>query len=131
MCLACSWGIEAGMASAAVARYVYVARWEAWRAQKSHPEHRLSDEPTGDGPFGDHRMRGRGMGEKDLQPTDELTPDELDNESAEALPDREQMSLISANVAAPVNAAVALNALSDNSVAIANATQTATIDQSN
>jgi len=41
------------------------------------------------------------------------------------------MSLINANVAAPVNAAVALNALSDNSAAIANATQTADIDQSN
>jgi hypothetical protein len=41
------------------------------------------------------------------------------------------MSLINANVAAPVNAAVALNALSDGSVAVANATQTAPIDQSN
>ncbi len=41
------------------------------------------------------------------------------------------MSLINANVAAPVNAAVALNALSDNSTAIANAEQTADIDQSN
>jgi hypothetical protein len=41
------------------------------------------------------------------------------------------MSLINANVAAPVNAAVALNALSDNSVAYASATQTADITQSN
>jgi len=41
------------------------------------------------------------------------------------------MSLINANVAAPVNAAVALNALSDNSAAIANAEQTANITQSN
>ena len=41
------------------------------------------------------------------------------------------MSLINANVAAPVDAAVALNALSDNSVAVAEATQTADIDQSN
>jgi hypothetical protein len=36
-----------------------------------------------------------------------------------------------ANVAAPVNAAVALNVLSDDSVAYASAEQTAIIDQSN
>jgi len=41
------------------------------------------------------------------------------------------MSLINANVAAPINAALALNVLSDNSVAYANAEQTAPIDQSN
>jgi hypothetical protein len=41
------------------------------------------------------------------------------------------MSLINANVAAPVNAAIALNAASDHSVAVANATQTAHITQGN
>ncbi len=41
------------------------------------------------------------------------------------------MSLINANVAAPINAAVAANVLSDNSVAYANAEQNVTIDQSN
>ena len=61
----------------------------------------------------------------------ELTPEELEAEEAEQLPDREAMSLINANVAAPVNAAVALNALSDNSTAIANAEQNAPITQSN
>jgi len=40
------------------------------------------------------------------------------------------MSLINANVAAPINAAVALNALSDNSVAYANAEQNVDITQS-
>ena len=60
----------------------------------------------------------------------ELTPDELDAQSVEELPDREAMSLISANVAAPVNLAAALNVASDNSVAYANASQTATITQS-
>jgi hypothetical protein len=40
------------------------------------------------------------------------------------------MSLLNLNLAAPVNAAVAANVLSDNSVAYANAEQTATIDQS-
>jgi len=64
------------------------------------------------------------------EPRSELTFEELDAQGGEELPDREAMSLINANVAAPVNAAVALNALSDGSVAIANATQTATITQS-
>jgi hypothetical protein len=41
------------------------------------------------------------------------------------------MSLINANVAAPVNAALALNVASDNSVAYANAQQTAPITQTN
>ena len=60
-----------------------------------------------------------------------LTQDELAAEGGEELPDREAMSLVNANVAAPVNAAVALNALSDHSVAAANATQTAPITQHN
>jgi len=64
------------------------------------------------------------------EPRDELTDEELDEQSGEELPDREAMSLINANLAAPVNAAVALNVLSDNSTAYANAEQTATITQS-
>jgi hypothetical protein len=59
-----------------------------------------------------------------------LTDDELDAQAAEELPDREAMSLINANLAAPVNAAVALNAASDDSVAIANAEQDVDITQS-
>ena len=61
----------------------------------------------------------------------ELSSDELDEQGGEQLPDREAMSLINANVAAPVNAAVALNALSDDATAVANAEQTVDIDQSN
>lgn len=60
-----------------------------------------------------------------------LTKEELDELAGEELPERAAMSLINANVAAPINAAVALNVLSDDSVAIANAQQTADIDQSN
>jgi hypothetical protein len=60
-----------------------------------------------------------------------LTKEELDEMAGEPLPERAAMSLINANVAAPVNAAVALNVLSDNSTAYANATQNADIDQSN
>jgi hypothetical protein len=60
-----------------------------------------------------------------------LTREELEALAGEPLPERAAMSLINANVAAPVNAAVALNVLSDDSIAYASATQTANIDQSN
>ena len=63
-------------------------------------------------------------------PNDGLSPEELESQDINQLPDREAMSLINANLAAPVNAAVALNVLSDNSVAYANAEQTVDIDQS-
>jgi hypothetical protein len=58
-----------------------------------------------------------------------LTATERDALAAEALPDRTAMSLVNANVAAPINAALALNVLSDNSTAYANAQQTAPIVQ--
>ena len=60
----------------------------------------------------------------------ELSSEELEAQGGEELPDREAMSLINANLAAPVNAAVAANVLSDDSVAYANAEQNADIDQS-
>ncbi len=59
-----------------------------------------------------------------------LTKEELEQLAGEELPERAAMSLINANVAAPINAALALNVLSDNSAAIANAEQTVDIDQS-
>jgi hypothetical protein len=71
------------------------------------------------------------MTEQTPQEYKPLTKEELDTLAGEELPERAAMSLINANVAAPVNAAVALNALSDNSIAYANAEQTADIDQSN
>jgi len=60
----------------------------------------------------------------------DLTAEELEAQGGEDLPDREEMSLLNLNVAAPINAAVAANVLSDNSTATANATQTAPITQS-
>lgn len=62
---------------------------------------------------------------------DKLTQEELDELTGEELPERAAMSLVNANVAAPVNLAAALNVASDNSVAYANAQQTAPIIQSN
>jgi len=61
----------------------------------------------------------------------ELSDEELENQDVAELPDREAMSLINANVAAPINAALALNILSDNSTATASATQNAPITQTN
>jgi hypothetical protein len=58
-----------------------------------------------------------------------LSEEELQAQSAEELPDRENMSLVNANAALPVNAAVALNVLSDNSTAQAVAIQDAPITQ--
>jgi hypothetical protein len=61
----------------------------------------------------------------------QLTREELDKLAGEPLPERAAMSLINANVALPVNAAIALNVASDNSIAYAQATQDVTIDQDN
>jgi hypothetical protein len=58
-----------------------------------------------------------------------MTPHELSNETVTELPSREAMSLVNANIAAPINAALALNVLSDSSVAYANAQQFAPITQ--
>ena len=58
-----------------------------------------------------------------------LTREELNSLAGEELPERAAMSLVNANVAAPINAALALNVLSDGSTAIANAEQTAPITQ--
>jgi hypothetical protein len=62
--------------------------------------------------------------------TGSMTKQELEAEVGRELTDREAMSLINANVAAPINAAIALNVLSDGSVAYANAEQFVDIDQS-
>ena len=60
-----------------------------------------------------------------------LTREELNDLAGEELPERAAMSLINANLAIPVNAAVAANVLSDGSVAWADAQQQTPIDQSN
>ena len=60
---------------------------------------------------------------------EDMTNEELAAEAGEALPDREAMSLVNANIAIPINAAVAANVLSDDAVAYADATQDAAIEQ--
>jgi hypothetical protein len=58
-----------------------------------------------------------------------LSREELNELVGEELPERAAMSLINANIAVPVNAAVAANVLSDNATAYANAAQNADIGQ--
>jgi hypothetical protein len=60
-----------------------------------------------------------------------LTRDELTELAGEELPERAAMSLVNANVAIPINAAVAANVLSDNAIAAAQAAQSGDIGQSN
>jgi hypothetical protein len=58
-----------------------------------------------------------------------LTREELDSLAGEALPERAAMSLINANLAAPLNPALAANVLSDDSTAYAEADQRTIVDQ--
>ena len=58
-----------------------------------------------------------------------LSQQEMQAQQGAELPDREQMSLVNANLAIPINLAAALNVLSDGSIAAAGATQTDPIAQ--
>jgi hypothetical protein len=60
-----------------------------------------------------------------------MTREELDKLAGEALPERAAMSLVNANIAIPVNAAIAANVLSDNAIAYAQAAQSGDIGQIN
>ena len=60
-----------------------------------------------------------------------LSRDEIESLAGEELPERAAMSLVNANVAIPINAAIAANVLSDNAIAVADAAQTGDIDQVN
>jgi hypothetical protein len=65
---------------------------------------------------------------KDYRP---ITREELSQIAGEELPERAAMSLVNANVAIPVNLALAANVLSDGAIAYADAAQQADIDQGN
>ena len=72
------------------------------------------------------------MARKQKKPTQRkrgLSQSEMQRQQGSQLPDREAMSLINANVAIPINAAIAANILSDGSNAGAGATQTGNILQ--
>jgi hypothetical protein len=61
----------------------------------------------------------------------QLSREELAALAGDELPERAAMSLINANIAIPVNAAVAANVLSDGAIAYADAMQQTPIDQGN
>jgi hypothetical protein len=63
------------------------------------------------------------------QSVTELSVHEVDALGVEALPDRAAMSLVNANLAIPVNLALAANVLSDGAIAAAAAQQQTPIDQ--
>lgn len=58
-----------------------------------------------------------------------LTREELNRLAGDELPERAAMSLISSNIAIPINVALAANILSDDSVALAQAMQSGDIGQ--
>jgi hypothetical protein len=60
-----------------------------------------------------------------------LSKEELEELTGDALPERAAMSLVNANIAIPVNLALAANVLSDGAIAVADAAQQAEIDQGN
>jgi hypothetical protein len=68
---------------------------------------------------------------RDLQPQEEqgLSRGELQEQQASDLPDRDAMSLVNANLAIPINAALAANVLSDGANAGAGAVQQTPIGQ--
>jgi hypothetical protein len=70
------------------------------------------------------------MGKK-LAEYRQLSREELEALAGEELPERAAMSLINANLAIPINAAVAANVLSDGAIAYADAAQNTPIDQGN
>ena len=59
----------------------------------------------------------------------ELSGQELDAQAIAELPERAALSLVNANLAAPINAALALNVASDNSYALGVAQQWAPVRQ--
>ena len=60
----------------------------------------------------------------DQQEYKKLSREELEELVGEELPERAAMSLVNANIAIPINAAVAANVLSDGAIAYADAAQT-------
>jgi hypothetical protein len=71
------------------------------------------------------------MGKQKQEQYRQLSREELTALAGEELPERAAMSLVNANLAIPVNVALAANVLSDNAIAYADATQNTPIDQGN
>jgi hypothetical protein len=72
---------------------------------------------------------GKELGSFEFDRSD-VAAQEVEAQGAGALPNREAMSLVNANLAIPINVALAANVLSDGAIAAAAATQNTPIDQS-
>ena len=70
----------------------------------------------------------KGNDERDIERAS-MSSDELEQQQASDLPERDNMSLVNLNAAVPVNAAIAANVLSDGSAAAAGALQQTPINQ--
>jgi hypothetical protein len=94
--------------------------------------HVATGRQTDDGPpEKDSCPRDGTRGDEMAEEYRKLSPEELNQIVGEELPERAAMSLINANIAIPINAAVAANVLSDGAVAYADAAQTGNITQGN
>jgi len=67
-------------------------------------------------------------GQESVVETREVPAEAAEHQASE-LPNREAMSLVNANLAAPINLAAAINLLSDSSIAAASAQQYAPVSQ--
>jgi hypothetical protein len=92
-------------------------------AEKQHPHSRIAVVST-------CQDCGAELGHGEFDRKD-VSSREVEQQQAAALPDREAMSLVNANLAIPVNIAAALNVLSDGSIAAAAAQQNTPITQGN
>jgi hypothetical protein len=97
------------------------------RAHRSSDPRAEAPEATPPG----ERETGRRKRMTEKQEYQRLTREQLDELVGEPLPEKAAMSLVNANLAIPINAAIAANVLSDGSIAYADASQITPIDQSN
>jgi hypothetical protein len=80
---------------------------------------------------GEQPEQAKGVNMADEASFKALSREELNDLAGEELPERAAMSLLNANVAIPINAAVAANVLSDNATSVAQAAQSGAINQHN
>jgi hypothetical protein len=78
----------------------------------------------------EHRRAGKeGCALRENEVPRAPTADELEAQQGVRLPKREAMSLVDANMVGPVDAAIAVNVLTDDSVAVAHGAQEGEPDQ--
>jgi hypothetical protein len=117
-----------GIDIAADTNIVVHANISASRANHSSDPRAEAPEATPPAEPGNRKEEQRMTQKQEYQ---RLTREQLDELVGEPLPEKAAMSLVNANLAIPINAAIAANVLSDGSIAYADAAQITPIDQSN